>query len=142
MDFEELVKFVVLVLILQGAMGVIFFLTVRSTPGVDFGRFSLAIALLVLIAVIVGVFLYWLVGRYVRERSIKTAMMAMSDDEEEVLGVVMDEGEIRQDDLRRELDFSKSKLSALLNNLEEKNAIEKSRYRRTNKIKPTEEYSQ
>ncbi len=137
-----MVKFVILVLILQGAMGVIFFLTVRSTPGVDFGRFSLAIVLLVVIAVIVGVFLYWLVGRYVRERSIKTAMMAMSDDEEEVLGIVMDEGEIRQDDLRKELDFSKSKLSALLNNLEEKNAIEKSRYRRTNKIKPTEEFRQ
>ena len=69
-------------------------------------------------------------------------MMAMSDDEKEVLGIVMDENGIRQDDLRKELDFSKSKLSALLNNLEEKNAIEKSRYKRTNKIKPTEEYRQ
>lgn len=142
MDFEEILKFVVLVLILQGSMGVIFFLTVRSTPGVDFGRFSLAIILLVVVAIVVGVFLYWIIGRYVKERSIKTAMMAMSDDEEEVLGIVMDKGEIRQDDLRKELDFSKSKLSALLNNLEEKNAIEKFRYKRTNKIKPTEEYRQ
>ena len=135
-------KFVVLVLLLQGAMGFIFFFTVRSTPGVNLGRFSLAIVLLVAVAVVVGVFLYWLIGRYVRERGIKTAMMAMSDDEKEVLGVVMDEGEIRQDDLRRELDFSKSKLSALLNNLEEKNAIEKSRYKRTNKVRPTEDFCQ
>jgi len=133
-------KFVVLVLFLQGGMGFIFFFTVRSTPGVDLGRFSLAIVLLVVVAAVVGIFLYWLIGRYVSERGIKTAMMAMFDDEKEVLGVVMDEGEIRQDDLRRELDFSKSKLSALLNNLEGKNAIEKSRYKRTNKIRPTEDF--
>lgn len=142
MDFEEMVKFVVLVLILQGTMGVIFFFTVRSTPGVDFGRFSLAIILLVVVAVVVGVFLYWLIGRYVKERGIKTAMMAMTDDEKEVLGIIMEEGEIRQDDLRKEVDFSKSKLSALINNLEEKNAVEKFRYKRTNKIKPTKEFRQ
>ncbi len=67
-------------------------------------------------------------------------MMAMSDDEKAVLKKVMQQGEARQDNLRRKLDFSKSKLSALLNNLEEKNAIEKVRYKRTNRIKPTEQF--
>ncbi|KXA91234.1 hypothetical protein AKJ64_04860 [candidate division MSBL1 archaeon SCGC-AAA259E17] len=67
-------------------------------------------------------------------------MMAMSDDEQEVLRKVMQLEEVRQDELRRKLDFSKSKLSALINNLKDKNAIEKTRYKRTNKIKPTEEF--
>lgn len=75
-----------------------------------------------------------------KERAIRTAMMAMSDDEKKVLRKIMDQGEARQDKLRRKVDFSKSKLSAILNNLEEKNAIKKSRYKRTNKLKPTEEF--
>ncbi len=66
--------------------------------------------------------------------------MAMSEDEEKVLREVMNRGSARQDELRRDLGFSKSKLSALLKNLVEKNAVEKVRYKRTNKIKPTEQF--
>lgn len=66
--------------------------------------------------------------------------MTLSKDEETVMRRIMQEGEIRQDELRRELDFSKSKLSALLNNLEKKNAVEKNRYKRTNMLKPTEDF--
>ncbi|KXA94800.1 hypothetical protein AKJ36_02225 [candidate division MSBL1 archaeon SCGC-AAA259I07] len=77
-----------------------------------------------------------------KERAIRTAIMTMSDDEQKVLREIMQHKEIRQDDLRKELDFSKSKLSALLNNLEDKNAIKKSRYKRTNLLKPTEQFQQ
>lgn len=140
MDLDELLKFVVIVVLLQGLIGGFLYFSVRGAPGVDFGTFTLPILLMILISVTVGAFLFWLVKRYSKERAIRTAMLAMSEDEEKVLSLVMNNGEIRQDDLRREVDFSKSKLSALLNNLEDKEAIEKERYKRTNIIRPTEEF--
>ncbi len=140
MEIRDLINFVILVVALQGGLGIILFFLISGEPGVNFKSIAISIALLVSISTVVGGVLYWLVNRYMKERAIKTAMMAMSEDEEKVLRLVMEQGVARQDKLRRKLDFSKSKLSALLNNLEEKNAIEKTRYKRTNKVRPTEEF--
>lgn len=98
------------------------------------------ILILLLCLVLFGGVLYFLIEKYMKERSIKTALMTLSEDEEKVLREIMQQSEVRQDELRKEFDFSKSKLSALLNNLEEKNAIEKTRYKRTNQIRPTEQF--
>lgn len=140
MELKELINFVALVAVLQIVWGVILFLFLRGTPGIDIFSIGLSIVVLIGVSSGVGAVLYWLIRRYMKERAIKTAMMAMSDDEKKVLRKVMQNGEVRQDNLRREVDFSKSKLSALLTNLEDKNAIEKNRYKRTNKITPTEEF--
>ncbi|MFP4005460.1 MAG: helix-turn-helix transcriptional regulator [Candidatus Hadarchaeia archaeon] len=141
MELKGLVSFMVLVVAIQIVWGIIFFLFLRGTPGIDLFSIGLGILALVVVSTVIGTFLYWLAQRYMKERAIKTAMMAMSDDEQKVLREVIQRGEVRQDELRKDVSFSKSKLSALLNNLKEKNAIKKSRYKRTNKITPTEEFS-
>lgn len=142
MEFRELLNVVVLIVVLQTGLGVVLYSLMSGTPGVSFFSVGLSIIFLVAVSSVIGVILYWLVRRYMKERAIRTAIMTMSDDEQKVLREIMRHKEIRQDDLRKELDFSKSKLSALLNNLEDKNAIKKSRYKRTNLLKPTEQFQQ
>lgn len=72
----------------------------------------------------------------------RVAMMTLTEDERKVLELVLRSGgEARQDKLRRELDFSKSKLSALANNLERKRAITKTRYHKTNILKVNREFT-
>ncbi|KXA91461.1 hypothetical protein AKJ57_01135 [candidate division MSBL1 archaeon SCGC-AAA259A05] len=140
MKFRDLFHFVVLIVVLQGGLGLILFGLTGGVPGVTLEAVGLSIIILITVSSIIGLVLYWLVHRYTKERAIRTAMMAMSEDEQEVLRKVMQLEEVRQNELRRRLDFSKSKLSALINNLKDKNAIEKTRYKRTNKVKPTEEF--
>lgn len=140
MELRDLVNLVIVIIVLQTGLGVILFVLIGGAPGVNFYSVGVSIFALIIVSSFIGIFLYWLIQRYMKERAIKTAMMAMTDDEEMVLRKVMNHGEIRQDDLRREVDFSKSKLSALLKNLEKKNAVKKERYKRTNKLKPTEEF--
>lgn len=140
MDLRELASVIVIVVVLQGSLALLLFVLQGSTPGVGF--WSVGISLLVMIAVSgsIALILYWVVHRYATERAIRTAMMAMSEDEQKILRIIMQEGKIRQDDLRRRVDFSKSKVSALVNNLVEKNAVEKTQYRRTNHLEPTEQF--
>ncbi len=84
-------------------------------------------------------------SRYGAERTIKIAMMTLNEDEQTVLRKIMESGgEIRQDDLWRKnlkQNYSKSKLSALVINLEKKHAIMRTRYHRTNILKLTPEFS-
>ncbi|KXA91288.1 hypothetical protein AKJ57_01850 [candidate division MSBL1 archaeon SCGC-AAA259A05] len=102
----------------------------------------MAVLLMVTASASLATLLYWVVNRYAKERAVRTAMMAMSEDERRVLREVMREGEARQDELWKELDMSRGKLSALINKLVEKNAITKERCRRTNLLRPTEEFQQ
>lgn len=140
MKLKELTHLFILIIVLQSGLGVILFALSGGTPGVNVYSIGFSILVLVIVSSVIGVTLYWLIDRYTKERAIKTAMMAMSEDEETVLRKVMQQSEVRQDELRRQLPFSKSKLSALLKNLEDKNAIEKTRYKRTNRVKPTEQF--
>lgn len=140
MELRELIEFVVLVIILQAGVGLLIIAATGDAPGLDIYSIGVSILLLVVISAVIGIVLYWLVQRYSKERAIRTAMLAMSEDEKKVLRKIMNAGEARQDELRRELNFSKSKLSALVNNLVDKNAIEKVRYKRTNKLRPTKDF--
>ncbi|KXB06590.1 hypothetical protein AKJ51_03405 [candidate division MSBL1 archaeon SCGC-AAA382A20] len=140
MKFKELANLVLLIIVLQSGVGILLYSLMGGIPGVSFTSVGLSIILLVTVSSVIGVVLYWLVGRYTKERAIKTAIMTMSEDEKKVLREVMKRKETRQDELRNAFGFSKSKLSALLNKLEEKNAIEKTRYKRTNIIRPTEQF--
>jgi uncharacterized membrane protein len=125
---------------MQLSLGLVLYGPLGGAPGVDL--FSVAVALLILtvVSTSIAVALYWVVRRYSSERAIRVAMMTLSRDERAVLERIMRQGKVRQDDLRRQVDMSKSKLSALVNNLERKRAITKTRYHKTNILEPTEEF--
>lgn len=137
---RDLVESAVLVAALQTGLGAIFFFLSGSTPGVNLRSIGMSIALLVAVSSSIGVGLYWLIKRFARERTIKTAMMTMTDDEQRVMREVMRRGKVRQDDLNRWADCSKSKLSALVSNLVDKGTVERVRHKRTNLLSPTEDF--
>lgn len=141
MELRDLVEVLTLVIVLQLVLGGMLYVFI-GVEHFSLQSVSLAILLMVTASASVATVLYWVVNRYAKERAVRTAMMAMSEDEEKVLREVMRQGKARQDELWKELDMSRGKLSALINNLVEKNAITKERYRRTNLLKPTEEFQQ
>jgi uncharacterized membrane protein len=98
--------------------------------------------MMALVAGSIAAALAFIFKRYSGERVMRVAMMTLTEDERKVLEQVLRSGgEVRQDKLRRELDFSKSKLSALVNNLERKHAITKNRYHKTNILKVSKEFA-
>ncbi|KXA95865.1 hypothetical protein AKJ65_00415 [candidate division MSBL1 archaeon SCGC-AAA259E19] len=139
-DIQDLAGILVLVIVLQLVLGGILYGFI-GVKHFSLQSVSLSVLLMVTASASVATLLYWIVNRYAKERAVRTAMMAMSEDEEKVLREVMSRGEARQDKLWKKLDMSRGKLSALINNLVEKNAITKERYRRTNILKPTEDFS-
>jgi len=88
-----------------------------------------------------SIVLYYLFKKYAHERTLRVAMLTLSPDEQRVLKEILVRKEVRQDDLRRILDMSKSKLSAIVNSLERKGAIHKLRYHKTNILRVTKEFS-
>ncbi|KXB07671.1 hypothetical protein AKJ51_00565 [candidate division MSBL1 archaeon SCGC-AAA382A20] len=140
MEFSEFRDLIILIAVIQGGFGLLLYGLIGGTAGVNFYSIGVSVLLLVVVSSGIGIVLYWLVRRYGKKRSIKTTMMALSEDEQKVLRKVIELEEVKQSELRRELDFSKSKTSALLNNLEDKNTIKKSRFKRTNIVEPTEQF--
>lgn len=131
---------VILVVIMQLSLGLVLYGPLGGAPGVDLYSVAVALLILTVVSASIAVALYWVVRRYTSERAIRVAMMTLSRDERAVLERIMQQGKVRQDDLRRQVDMSKSKLSALVNNLERKRAITKTRYHKTNILEPTEEF--
>lgn len=120
--------------------GVILFGVLGLAPGVETRLIASALLVMVAITVSITLTFYLAFKRYLAERSRKVAMMTLSEDEQKVVRKIMDIGGVtEQRDLSQHFDFSGSKLSALLNNLEEKHVITKRRHRRTNKLRLTEE---
>jgi uncharacterized membrane protein len=114
------------------------------TPDVGWELIALVLGAIVSITVCVTMVFYVMFKTYASERVVKVAMMTLSEKEQRVLGKIMEfGGEIRQDDLWRKLreDFSRSKLSQLVINLEKKHAVTRTRYGRTNVLKLTPEFS-
>jgi uncharacterized membrane protein len=104
---------------------------------------TILVGTIVMVGVVGGlsVTLYYLFKRYTHERTLRVAMLTLSPDEQRVLKEILVRKEVRQDDLRRILDMSKSKLSAIVNSLERKGAIHKLRYHKTNILRVTKEFS-
>jgi uncharacterized membrane protein len=100
----------------------------------------MAVIVMTTVAGAIAVVLTFVFRRYATERTVKVAMMTLSEDERKVLEQIIQLKEVRQDDLRRKVDMSKSKLSALVNNLERKGAILKLRHHKTNILRPTKEF--
>lgn len=139
MDIRESLWVILLVVILQLSLGILLYL-LSPSPTITLANLAVAIVMMATVAGTIAVVLTFLFRRYSTERAVRVAMMTLTDDERRVLGEILREGKIRQDKLRHRLDISKSKLSALVNNLEKKGAILKLRYHKTNVLRPTKEF--
>lgn len=138
---REVLLIVLLATVVSALIGALLFGIVGRAPTVGSGSVVAAILLMVIVAVSITLPLYLVFRRYASERAVRVAMMTLTEDEQVVLRPIMEAGgELRQDHLRRRLDFSKSKLSALVNNLERKKVITKKRYHKTNVLKLTKEF--
>ncbi len=139
----EILLTVLIAAVVSTLVGVGLFGLFGVIPDVDWPTIGLALGSAVSVSVLITVLFYLAFRAYASERAVKLAMMTLSDEERRVLGKVMElGGETRQDDLWRKLreDFSKSKLSQLVINLEKKHAITRTRYGRTNILKLTPEF--
>jgi uncharacterized membrane protein len=142
MTLREAFGIVLLVVILQLCLGLLLYGPLHPAPGLELNSILVAILIMAIVAGSVAAALAFTFKRYAGERTMRVAMMTLTEDERKVLERVLQlGGEVRQDKLRRELDFSKSKLSALVNNLERKRAITKTRHHKTNILKVSEEFA-
>lgn len=138
----EILLVIFIAIVVSVSIGVALFGVLGIIPRINLLVILAAILTMVSISVSATLIFYFTFRRYASERAVKVAMMTLSEDEQKVLQQVMALGsEVRQDDLWRHLDLSKSKLSALVINLERKGAITRARYHRTNILKLTEEFS-
>jgi uncharacterized membrane protein len=142
MTLREAFGIVLLVVILQLCLGLLLYGPLHPAPGLELNSILVAILIMAIVAGSVAAALAFTFKRYAGERTMRVAMMTLTEDERKVLELVLQlGGEVRQDRLRRELDFSKSKLSALVNNLERKRAITKTRHHKTNILKVSKEFA-
>ena len=142
MTLREAFGIVALVVVLQLCLGLLLYGPLRPAPGLELSAIVVAVGIMAAVAGAIAVMLVFLFKRYASERVARVALMTLTEDERKVFeAIVRSGGEARQDKLRRELDMSKSKLSALVNNLERKHAITKARYLKTNILRVSEEFS-
>ena len=142
MTLREAFGIVVLVVLLQICLGLLLYGPFKPAPGLEISAVVVAIGMMAGVAGSIAVVLVFLFKRYASERVARVALMTLTEDERRVFEAILRSGgEARQDKLRRELDMSKSKLSALLNNLERKHAITKTRYWKTNILKLNKEFT-
>ncbi len=144
MEIKEVISVILISIFSSVLGGVVLFGIFGVSPGLSWTLIAVAASVLFLITVSSTLAFYLVFRRYGAERTIKVAMMTLSDDEQVVLRKIMEMGgELRQDDLWRKLreNYSKSKLSALVINLEKKHALTRARYHRTNLLKLTKEFA-
>lgn len=140
MTLKEMLGLILLTLFLQLTLATVL---VLLTPGgsLEVSSLLLAVGIMVTVAGSMATVLAFLFRKYAKERTMKVAIMGLGEDERRVFEEILRCKEIRQDDLRRRMDLSKAKLSALVNNLEKKGMILKLRYHKTNLLRPTKEFS-
>ncbi len=140
MTIREAFGIVALVVVLQLCLGLLLYGPLKPAPGLELSAILVAIGMMAAVAGGIAAVLVFLFKRYASERTLRVALMTLTDDERRVFEAILRSGEARQDKLRRELDMSKSKLSALVNNLERKHAITKARYFKTNILRVSKEF--
>jgi uncharacterized membrane protein len=142
MTLREAFGIVALVVIIQLFLGLLLYGLLKPAEGLEVSAVVVAIGVMTGIAGLIAAVLVFLFSRYASERTMRVALMTLTEDERRVFEAILrSEGGARQDKLRRELDMSKSKLSALVNNLERKHAITKTRYWKTNILKVSKEFT-
>ncbi|HID61059.1 MAG TPA: hypothetical protein EYP46_04280 [Hadesarchaea archaeon] len=141
MTIREAFGVVALVVILQLSLGLLLYGPFNPTPGLDLSTILIGIGIMAIVAGSIAAVLVFVFKQYASERAVRVALMTLTEDERRVFeAIIRTGGEARQDKLRREVDMSKSKLSALVNNLERKHAITKTRYWKTNILKVSKEF--
>ena len=141
MTLREAFGIVALVVVLQLCLGLLLYGPLRPAPGLELSAIVVAVGIMAAVSGTIATMLVFLFKRYASERAARVALMTLTEDERKVFEAILRSGgEARQDKLRRELDMSKSRLSALVNNLERKHAITKTRYFKTNILKVSEEF--
>ena len=140
MTIREAFGIVALVIVLQLCLGLLLYGPLKPAPGLELSAILVAIGMMAAVAGGIATVLVFLFKRYASERTLRVALMTLTDDERRVFEAILRSGEARQDKLRRELDMSKSKLSALVNNLERKHTITKARYFKTNILRVSKEF--
>ncbi len=139
MSIQEAVGIVLLILLLETSFGCLLY--VLSPGGMELETILVGTVIMVGVMGGLSITLYFLFKKYAHERTLRVAMLTLSPDEQRVLKEILARKEVRQDDLRRIVDMSKSKLSAVVNSLERKGAIHKLRYHKTNILRITKEFS-
>lgn len=141
MKAAEILSVVFIAVIVSILSAVALFGVFGVASGVGTGTIVSAFFLIILVTVSANLVFYIGLRRYMAERARRNMMLTLTEDERTVVREIMDMGnEVEQKDLGRRIDFSGSKLSALLNNLKEKNVITKKRHRRTNLICLSEDF--
>lgn len=142
-ETQQILSVILIAIIISILSGFVLFGILGVAPGISMRLIAIAILVIMGITVSTTLVFYVTFKRYATERSLRLALMTLSEDERVVLEKIMEnDKEIRQDDLWRKIgkNYSKSKLSALVNNLERKHAITKRRYGRTNILKLSDEF--
>jgi len=139
---KEALGVVLLVILIQVTIGAILYVPLGSATGIDVASIIAAVVIMAAVGGGVATLLVFLIKKYSGERVLRVALMTLTDSERKVFEAILRAGgQARQDKLRRELDMSKAKLSAIVNNLERKNAITKTRYWKTNILKVKKEFT-
>lgn len=141
MKTAEALLVIFIAVIISSLSAIALFGVFGLAPGVGMSKIVSAFLLIVVITVSANLIFYIGLRRYMAERERRKMMLALTDDEKRIVREIMDMGdEVEQKNLWRRIDFSRSKLSALLKNLKEKNVITKRRHRRTNLICLSEDF--
>jgi uncharacterized membrane protein len=140
MSIREAFLIILLVVVLQLGMGAMMYF-LSPSPSLNLMSIITAVLIMATVAGSVATVLTFVFRRYASEKTARVALMTLTDNERKVFEAIVRAGkEARQDKLRRELDMSKAKLSALVNNLEKKHAITKERYWKTNILRVSKEF--
>ncbi len=140
MTLREMLGLILLTLLLQLTLATVLVL-LSPTGALEPSSLLLAVGIMVAVAGSMATVLAFLFRKYARERTMKVTLLTLSEDERRVFEEILRCREVRQDELRRRMGFSKAKLSALINNLEKKGMVLKLRYHKTNLLRPTKEFS-
>ncbi len=90
--------------------------------------YSIFVIIIILAAFLIG----YNTKKFKKDRFVKAVL---SEDEKKVVKIIKSGGETTQDELKKRLEWSKTKTSKIIRNLEAKNIIIKKPYKKTNKIK-------
>lgn len=92
--------------------------------------------IVIILVVIIALAAVFVVGYKLKSfKKEKLIEQILSEDEKKVVNYIKQKGEIMQEDIKTHLDWSKTKVSKVIRNLEVKNIIHKTPHKKTNRLK-------
>ncbi|MBU7017710.1 MAG: hypothetical protein HXS44_09385 [Theionarchaea archaeon] len=130
---ERLMASVILVFIMYFGLDSLFSLVIRDESLVR-GRLTLSFVTAMASGIVFYVYSRRSISVAEPDKSIMILKKALTDDEIAIIDMVKDTPGVTQDSLRFRTDFSKSKVSALILNLEKKGIVQREKTGKTYKI--------